>query len=161
MPNVNYGPAVTALQTNTGDMLRLPGTKLSTSLNNNLLITGNQGAIPAGTLAWSSDLGLVVFNGTTWVGVGGSTSGAPSFGSMVTSASPGSTVNNYSPTGFSNLTSTLRLTAASGGTTLTGLSSTGFVQGQSLLIRNMSTTDVLTFERGKPVFLKRCLQRAN
>jgi hypothetical protein len=65
--------------------------------------------------------------------------------SNVVSASPGTTQNNYAPAGFSATTGILVLTAASGGTTLTGLASTGFVNGQTLQIRNASTTDPINF----------------
>jgi hypothetical protein len=72
-------------------------------------------------------------------------SGTPTYGSSVTDATPGTSANNYAPTGFSATTNRLLITAASGDTTFTGLVSTGFVDGQTVVIRNVSATDNLNF----------------
>ena len=73
-------------------------------------------------------------------GSGGS--GAPVFSNSVT-ASPGTTVNNYSPTGYVGGTTNLLLfAAASGGTTITGLAAA--TNGWTVYLRNTSTTDSIT-----------------
>jgi hypothetical protein len=69
---------------------------------------------------------------------------APTFANSV-SAAPATTQNNYAPAGFTSATTRLLLTAAAGDSTITGLLATGFADGQSLLIRNMSSTDQLVF----------------
>jgi hypothetical protein len=84
----------------------------------------------------------VRFIGTGTGGGGGG--GAPVFANIVT-ATAASSQDNYAPAGFSNTTSFLVITPASGGSTINGLSSTGFINGQSLQIRNGSTTDDLDF----------------
>ena len=66
---------------------------------------------------------------------------SPIFSASV-SDSPGTTVNNYLPTGFSaGSTTRMLITAASGGSTFTGLDSTGVVDGAAIYWRNPSTTD--------------------
>lgn len=66
------------------------------------------------------------------------------FSAVVTDASPGTSANNYSPTSYAGgTTNRLKITAAAGGTTLTGLAAA--VDGWQIIIRNMSTTDVINF----------------
>jgi hypothetical protein len=68
------------------------------------------------------------------------------YGSAVSDAAPGSSVNNYSPAGYTaGTTNLLLITAASGGTTITGLSGSGVPQGFTILICDQSTTDLLEF----------------
>lgn len=81
---------------------------------------------------------------TSVVGGGGGGGGGPLFGNVV-SASPATTQNDYSPTGFSASTGTLILAAASGDSTFTGISSAGFVNNQALQVCNSSLTDNLKF----------------
>jgi hypothetical protein len=74
-------------------------------------------------------------------GSGGGGGGQPIFSNPVSDTSPGSSVNNYSPTGFGPTTDLLKITAAVGGTTITGLSSSGRTTYSEIVMRNMSTTD--------------------
>jgi hypothetical protein len=68
---------------------------------------------------------------------------APVFTVSVT-ASPTTSVNNYSPSGYAGgTTNRLLLAAASGGSTITGLAAA--TDGWTVLIRNTSTTDILIF----------------
>ena len=66
------------------------------------------------------------------------------FNASVTDATPGTSTNNYAPAGYSaGVTNRLLVAAASGGTTITGLLAAP--DGWTLLIRNTSTTDTITF----------------
>jgi hypothetical protein len=61
------------------------------------------------------------------------------------SDAPGASANDYAPSGFAAATTTrMLITANSGGTTLTGLNATGVTDGESIYLRNSSTTDFLT-----------------
>ena len=70
------------------------------------------------------------------------------YGSGVVTATLASTCNNCAPSGtgtFSSTTTLLRLTPASGGSTVSGFLSSGFINGQVVIVRNMSSTDNLIF----------------
>ena len=76
-------------------------------------------------------------------GGGGGGGSAPAFKNSVSDA-PGAAVNNYAPAGYvAGTTNRLLITAAVGGTTLTGLLAA--TDGWGVYIRNVSTTDNLTF----------------
>jgi hypothetical protein len=63
----------------------------------------------------------------------------------LTDAAPGTTVNDYAPTGYTALTSRMLVTAAAGGTTVNGLSATAVADNHRIYWRNQSTTDNTTF----------------
>jgi hypothetical protein len=65
------------------------------------------------------------------------------FSVTVKDATPGSAVNDYSPTGLTGATSRIIMTAASGGTVMSGLNSTGFQDGAEVLVVNASVTDYI------------------
>lgn len=73
-----------------------------------------------------------------------SSGGAAAYAASV-SASLAASQNNYAPTGFNATKNRLLLAAAGGGSSITGLSATGVADGASLLIRNTSATDSITF----------------
>lgn len=103
-------------------------------------------AMNIGVLAYTTDQGICFCAGTSWIILanGGGQASPPTYASNVAD-SPGTNVNNYSPTLFGPTTSKLQITAAATGTVVTGINATGFVEGQSLIIRNPSTTDQLVF----------------
>lgn len=76
---------------------------------------------------------------------GGGGGGAPVYNQIISDPAPGTTVDNYSPTGFSGTTTLLKITAAVGGTTITGIAAGSRSQGTTLAIRNISLTDTLFF----------------
>ena len=104
----------------------------------------NTAAIPPGTLAWTTDQNLCVWNGAVWSPVGGSVSGSPSW-AIAIAAIFATTVNDANPAGWSSAIARIQATPASGGSTLNGLVATGFSDGQSILFVNESSTDVFTF----------------
>lgn len=111
--------------------------------------TGN--TVDVNQLFFETDTGnLFIYNGSAWnaynVGGGGGGGGgnAPAFKSSVTDTTPGASVNNYTPAGYTGgTTNRLLITAAGGGTTITGL--VAATDGWVVLIRNVSATDALIF----------------
>ena len=68
---------------------------------------------------------------------------SPAFKNSVTDAAPGTTVNNYAPTGYvAGTTNLLLIAAAAGGTTITGLLAATL--GWVIYIKNTSTADSIT-----------------
>lgn len=103
---------------------------------------------PYGSLEYTSDQGMVYSNQVTWIVLASSGGGSapPIFKNSVTDLAPGSTVNNYAPTGYAGgTTNRILSTAAAGGTTCTGLSAVGVPDGWTIFFSNESLTDSFTF----------------
>jgi hypothetical protein len=99
---------------------------------------------PIGTLAYTSDLGVLVVNSSyVWSVVGGAATSEPSFAFSI-SATLAASQNNYAPTGYvAGTTNRLLLAAASGGSTITGLAASS--DGCAIYVRNTSATNTITF----------------
>jgi hypothetical protein len=93
-----------------------------------------------GGLAWTSDVGLVANNGTSWVSV--SNSGGSAGGSV--SVTLAASQDNLNPAGYvPGVTSRIIMTPASGGSAVLGLLAAP--DKTSILIVNASATDSITF----------------
>jgi hypothetical protein len=108
-------------------------------------------ALPAASSANTTDLTICDQTGTTrscTLAQLAALINSNQYGSGVVTATLASTCNNCAPSGtgtFSSTTTLLRLTPASGGSTVSGFLSSGFINGQVVIVRNMSSTDNLIF----------------
>jgi hypothetical protein len=95
-----------------------------------------------GTPAWTSDVGFVVSNGTSWVSIG-SSSGGGGYGNSV-SVTLATSQDNLNPAGYTpGITNRIIATPATGGSAVLGLLAAA--DGTSILVVNPSSTDSLTF----------------
>lgn len=79
-------------------------------------------------------------------GPAGSAGGAaPVFATSSVTATLSTAQNNYQPAGWVATTNRLLLAAAAGGSAVTGLQTAGVTDGYAVMIKNTSTTDVITF----------------
>src|ERR1700761_2356789 len=92
--------------------------------------------VPAGSVAFTSDLGPCIFSGSVWQQIASAASGAADFSNAITPGTMSATQNDYSPTGYvAGTTNQLRLTPASGGTTISGINATGVPDGRTILLK--------------------------
>lgn len=97
-----------------------------------------------GTLAWTSDIGLVVSNGLTWGAVSSSGGGGGAkFGASI-SITLAASQDNLNPAGITvGTTNRIIATPAGGGSTVNGF--IAYPDGSSVLWVNPSATDSITF----------------
>lgn len=134
MPNVNPG-AARALTPNLQGQLKANGTTASLLYVN---LPSDSGNILPGTLAYTTDQGMVYWNGSSWTSLS-SGSGGGILGAYVNAGAVASgATNNYTPTGFPGTSaapvSRLDISANAAGSNLTGL--VAGTDGQIVVIFN-------------------------
>lgn len=100
-----------------------------------------------GSLAYTPDQGLCVFNGSAWVTVGNVTGGGAVQFASGTTGNLGASQDNYAPAGYvAGVTNRMLLLALPGDSSLLGIVAPP-ADGWTILIKNTSTIDNIIFKQ--------------